>query len=636
MKRLLYGSALCTLGLFCFMPHEAQAACDETSDPGQANGSSIYYNPGFGAWISAKANATGDTPDQCEDHITDLAPSAVVTAKSKDAAKYDKYNSNTFSSLTIGDYDVPVVARTNASASINDLSVTSEIYTYGQGAGAGARAVADILDVIKINNPNAPSSTYANPEVIPIEYCSNFQSSATGATWATGGGVVMGSNHTYDDGFEHRVLDQFVMADTTITHTDVGEICEYGYIEMTGRWAHMTFKLEADTLGKADTHDLIVGYHNGQPITHGSHIRDGSLTQTIKFGPLPDGFKCYSKSGKFPGCEPMPDDELCAGASGGNPINFALGTKYQTETDYSGGLLSLSRTYRSDASNETGMFGENWRHNFDRNAAILITPEATTAIVYNGDGSGAAFYKDGSIWESDLGDTGSFEDVMDGAMHVGYLHITENDTREYYDLDGLMTRTEYRGGEALDFTHDGSDRLSTVTNEQGKTLTFSYNGSDQITSVVTPTGTFSYTYDGNDNLATVTRPDSEVRTYHYEDTNFVNALTGITDEENVRFATWAYDTEGRAVSSEHAGGVDDFDITYNADGTVTTTNALGKDTIYTFETINGQKMVSTVDGVASTNCAAASKSNSYSAEGWLESETDWNGNLTEYDRDSNG
>ena len=37
-------------------------------------------------------------------------------------------------------------------------------------------------------------------------------------------------------------------------------------------------------------------------------------------------------------------------AFAGNPINFALGYKYQTEVDYSGGALSFVRSYRSDST----------------------------------------------------------------------------------------------------------------------------------------------------------------------------------------------------------------------------------------------------------------------------------------------
>ena len=39
------------------------------------------------------------------------------------------------------------------------------------------------------------------------------------------------------------------------------------------------------------------------------------------------------------------------------------------------------------------------------------------------------------------------------------------------------------------------------------------------------------------------------RIYHYEDTNFPNHLTGITDANGERYATFAYGVDGKAIES---------------------------------------------------------------------------------------
>ncbi len=44
------------------------------------------------------------------------------------------------------------------------------------------------------------------------------------------------------------------------------------------------------------------------------------------------------------------------------------------------------------------------------------------------------------------------------------------------------------------------------------------------------------------------------------------ALTGITDHENVRYATFAYDAEGRVTRTEHRGGADRTTISYEKKG----------------------------------------------------------------------
>ena len=107
-------------------------------------------------------------------------------------------------------------------------------------------------------------------------------------------------------------------------------------------------------------------------------------------------------------------------------------------------------------------------------------------------------------------------------------------------------------------------------------------------------------------------------------------------KRGVRYATYGYDAQGRAVLSEHAGGVDSYGITYNADDSVTTTNPLGKQTTYFFETILGVRKIVSIEGLASANCAAANKAYTYDARGFRETKTDWEGNVTAYERNSRG
>lgn len=219
---------------------------------------------------------------------------------------------------------------------------------------------------------------------------------------------------------------------------------------------------------------------------------------------------------------------------------------------------------------------------------------------------------------------------------IGYLYTTQDDTKEYYNTDFKLERIEYRGGEALDLTYDTSDRLDEVVDEHGRKLEFAYDTSDRVSTVTTPDGDFTYTYDANDNLTEVEKPDTTTREYHYENTTHVNALTGITDEESVRYATWGYDTEGRATSSKLAGDVSEYTFVYNSDGTVTETNPLGKEITYTLEVINGLRKITKVDQAASTNTAAATKTYTYTNAGYLESATDFEGNVTEYEYNDDG
>ena len=124
--------------------------------------------------------------------------------------------------------------------------------------------------------------------------------------------------------------------------------------------------------------------------------------------------------------------------------------------------------------------------------------------------------------------------------------------------------------------------------------------------------------------------------YHYEDSRFPAALTGITDERGIRYATWAYDELGRAISSEHTGGAERTQISFNADGSSTVTNALGKQTIYSFKYLTGARRVVKVEGQPTANCVGANQNYTYTPEGWVDSQTDWKGNKTTYAYNTKG
>jgi YD repeat-containing protein len=126
-------------------------------------------------------------------------------------------------------------------------------------------------------------------------------------------------------------------------------------------------------------------------------------------------------------------------------------------------------------------------------------------------------------------------------------------------------------------TYDGSNNLIKVTGPFGHTLTFANDVSGRVSQMTVPDGgVYTYAYSStSNNLVSVTYPSGAQRQYVYENTSYPNALTGIIDENGQRFATWAYDGQGRAISSQHAGGVDLTTLTYNSDGSTSVTDARG-------------------------------------------------------------
>jgi len=240
------------------------------------------------------------------------------------------------------------------------------------------------------------------------------------------------------------------------------------------------------------------------------------------------------------------------------------------------------------------------------------------------DGSILVMYQKGNIWHALGSDTGHVERLSDSAA-VWRFKTSSNDIEDY-NADGKLLSITASNGMKQELFYDAtSGLLSRVKDSTNRELLFAYAG-NQISSVTVDSNkTTSYTYNSLGLITQVTRPDNTTRIYHYEDTRFPTALTGITDERGARYATWAYDVQGRAISSEHAGGAEKTLLAFNADGSTTVTNALNRQTIYSFDDIAGARRVTKVEGQPTTNCVGANQEYTYTPEGWIASKTDWKG-----------
>ena len=136
----------------------------------------------------------------------------------------------------------------------------------------------------------------------------------------------------------------------------------------------------------------------------------------------------------------------------------------------------------------------------------------------------------------------------------------------------------------------------------------------------------------------------DVERYHYEDARFPYALTGITDAKNIRYATWRYDEYGRAISSEHAGGIDKTLIDHGPpaehNGSETTrmvTNPLGKTELYEIDDAYWSR-VNSITRNASANVPEDVENYDYTArrDPVLNGMTDTEGRRHSYTRDLRG
>jgi YD repeat-containing protein len=320
----------------------------------------------------------------------------------------------------------------------------------------------------------------------------------------------------------------------------------------------------------------------------------------------------------------------------GNPVNPAVGNKFQFDTDYRGLRplpLAITRAYNSSDGT--------WRFF----ARIEQEPGGRIAQVIRKDGQGLTFAgaPGSNIWLATSTDiTGQLTSTRDlnGAIS-GWQYRTLDDQVEQYDAGGRLVRLASRAG--LAHTVSYTDTEVTVTHGLGGSVVYQLDAQGRITSAADPAGnSYGYRYNSDGMLERVVYPGaSGEQFYHYEDPTFPDLLTGITDATGNRFATWRYDNKRRAISSEHAGGADltRFDYTFTDDPLypqTTVTNALGKRTTYHYVRVNGARKVFYVSGHASENCVAANQRYNFDANAFIASYKDWNGNLTTFTRDNRG
>ncbi|MBS1214357.1 MAG: repeat-associated core domain protein [Proteobacteria bacterium] len=229
-------------------------------------------------------------------------------------------------------------------------------------------------------------------------------------------------------------------------------------------------------------------------------------------------------------------------------------------------------------------------------------------------------------------------------MPTSTTGVADDNSSENYDVKGRLTSIVSRGGWAQDVGYDAAGRVSTITERvSGRFLTLSYDGKGRLSELQDPARNhYRYGYDGNNRLTSVAYPDATPddatddprRLYQYEDSRFPHALTGITDENGVRYASYRYDGQGRGVITEHAGAAERYQLTYNGDGSTTVTDPLGSARRYTYQTLHGVPKSGAQDQPAGAGCAAAASSSQYDANGNPVSRTDFNGNTTTYVFDS--
>ncbi|WP_124950338.1 RHS repeat-associated core domain-containing protein [Sulfuriferula thiophila] len=317
----------------------------------------------------------------------------------------------------------------------------------------------------------------------------------------------------------------------------------------------------------------------------------------------------------------------------GDPIHAAIGNLYEQEQDISYGALQLIRYYNSQTLN-SGSLGINWTVSFGQK--LYPQPLNLWLKADRPNGKSYSFTPAGGGWITDVDITDTLTQLTDstGATTGWRYTVAADDSVETYDATGKLLSITDRNGKIQTLTYDTNNHLISVTDAMGRQLNFTYDASSRIATMTAPSGgIYHYAYDSYNNLSTVTYPDNTIKTYLYENASFPNALTGIVDENGNRFATYGYDSQGRANLSTHALGDGQVNLTYNSDGSTAVTDALGTSRTYNFTTVLGVVKSTGQTQPGGSGCAAAASALSYDANGNVASRTDFNGIVTTYTYD---
>jgi YD repeat-containing protein len=347
---------------------------------------------------------------------------------------------------------------------------------------------------------------------------------------------------------------------------------------------------------------------------------------------------------------------------GGQPLVFTYDSAKQAAAIAAG---KTAKTFGNMPA-----LGGLWESSLHRN--LVMGTGAFGATLYRGNGHTVSFRYSGTVYVADADVSGTFTAISGGYRYVD----AKSRSIETYNIAGQLTSWADTAGNTLAFSYStaagagvpAAGYLQKITDNNGRFLSFAYTLpaggvaalDGLITSASDSTGrTIGISFDTNGNLKQLTWPDTKTRQFVYENTSLPWALTGVIDEKNIRYSTFTYDTAGRAVSTEHAGGVEKFSVSYTAPPQVIATQTYDAGTQLTTRTYDwqspagvqltrpngeiangstttvlGYPMPTGLSQPAGSGCAASNSASTFDASGNLTSTDNFSGQRSCYAYDS--
>lgn len=256
----------------------------------------------------------------------------------------------------------------------------------------------------------------------------------------------------------------------------------------------------------------------------------------------------------------------CPFCGAGRPINLTNGNVFIKQTDLSipglGGELQLVRTWNSmwpstQSAFQTGLFGPNWRSNFEERVFLGSDHYMKYA---RGDGSFWSFGVGGPQW-SIAAPANAGATLVQGSSY--WTLALKNGEQRLFDVtSGNLIAIIDRNGNETQLSYDAAGRLVTVTDPASRHLYFSYASQTSflITGVTSDFGvSASYAYDSQGRLNQVTEPDGSTLSFQYNSNSLISA---VLDSNGKVLESHTYDSSGRGLTSARANGVDAVTVTY--------------------------------------------------------------------------
>lgn len=322
----------------------------------------------------------------------------------------------------------------------------------------------------------------------------------------------------------------------------------------------------------------------------------------------------------------------------GNPVSVDAGVKYQTETDYIGaGVFPLvfERNYRSYLPNGS-VLGHKWTNRYL--SRVRLAPDADPAerpeavLVARGDGALFQYvYRNGAyVAPADVPERIERQADLLGRT-TGWVYVNIDDETETYDAEGKLVRIRNRAGVEQVLAYNDADQLVRVTDDAGRSLRFEYDPvTTQMVRMIDPLDrVYTYEYSEYGSLVKVSYPGNLSREYHYEMPGRGSLLTGITDERGVRYVTWRYDYQNRAIESTYADGANRYTFSFGDKRTVVT-DPYGASSTFLFRQIQDTNYATSTSQPCSSCGAGSVSTTEYNGNGDPSWERDHNGNLTTF------